>query len=100
MKEILLNIGAIVEVENTDEGKESYLIIGRRVINPDSMKAWDYVSVGYSTGLVRTFKSNNEFGGDNFFYFNHPDIDKIVYDGVLENLIPENMPVDEEGVEE
>lgn len=95
MKEVLLNIGAIVEVENKSEGREKYLIIGTRVINPKSMKAWDYVAVWYPTGLVRTFKSDGQFVGDDFFYCNHPDIDKIIYDGVHEN-----MPVDEEGHEE
>lgn len=99
MKEVLLNIGSIVEVENPGNERKSYLIIGRRAINPSSMKAWDYISVEYLTGLVRTFKPNNEFGGDDFFYFNHPDIDKITYDGALKNPILENSEDGNEGVQ-
>lgn len=83
MKEVLLNIGSIIEVENKDNEKERYMIIGRRVINPESMRAWDYIAVWYPTGLKRTFKSNKELLGDDFFYCNHPDIDKVIYDADL-----------------
>lgn len=100
MEDVLLNIGSLIEVENKDEGRETYMIIGTRVISPKSMKAWDYVAVWYPTGLVRTFKSDGEFVGDDFFYCNHPDIDEIVHEAKLINLVPENMLMDEEGVDE
>lgn len=90
MKEVLLNIGSIIEVENKDEERETYMIIGTRVINPRNMKAWDYVAVWYPTGLVRTFKSNGEFVGDDFFYCNHPDIDKIIHNAELIEAAPED----------
>lgn len=90
MIEVLLNIGSIIEVENSDNETETYLIIGRRIINHESMKAWDYVSVNYSTGLVRHFNTKKEFAGDDFFYCNHPDIDKVVYDAKLIEPAPED----------
>jgi hypothetical protein len=74
MKEVLLNIGSIVEVEYKDE-KDYYLIVGKRVINIRTMKAWDYYSVPYPVGC----KKDKDGLDENGFYFNHPDIDKIFY---------------------
>ncbi|KOY65495.1 DUF4176 domain-containing protein [Clostridium sporogenes] len=74
MKEILLNIGSIVEVEHQGEIK-NYLIVGKRVINFNSMKAWDYYSVPYPEGI----KKDREGRDDNGFYFNHPEIENITY---------------------
>lgn len=74
MREVLLNIGSIVEVEHEDEVGQ-YLITGKRIINHRTMKAWDYYSVPYPEGGIKD-KAGND---DNGFYFNHPDIDKIIH---------------------
>lgn len=100
MKEVLLNIGSIVEVTDKDGELNEYMIIGRRVINPTSMKAWDYIAVWYPTGLVRTFKTNGEFLGDDYFYFNHPDIEKISYANELRAEYTEDVQKDDGGEEE
>jgi len=74
MDDVLLNIGSIVEVEY--KGKiGNYLIVGKRVINFRTMKAWDYYSVPYPDGIRR----DRDGSDDNGFYFNHPDIDKIIF---------------------
>lgn len=74
MEEVLLNIGSIVEVEHKEEIGQ-YLIVGKRVINVRTMKAWDYYSVPYPEGC----KKDKEGIDDNGFYFNHPEIDKIIH---------------------
>ena len=74
MEEVLLNIGSIVEVEHKGE-IENYIIVGRRIINFRTMKAWDYYSVPYPEGAKRDREGND----DNGFFFNHPEIDKIIY---------------------
>ncbi|SFM09454.1 DUF4176 domain-containing protein [Pelosinus propionicus] len=74
MKEVLINIGSIVEVEHHGE-VGNYLITGKRVIHFKTMKAWDYYSVPYPEGGKR----DKEGKDDNGFYFNHPDIDKIIH---------------------
>lgn len=79
MDEFLFPVGSIVIVENTDEELNNYLIIGHRVINHFSMKAWDYISVPYPQGFTRHFKSNKDFDHDDYFYFNHYNIDKLIY---------------------
>jgi len=74
MKEVLLNIGSIVEVEHNGEF-DNYIIIGKRMIHFKTMKAWDYYSVPYPEGS----KKDKEGNDDNGFYFNHSDIDKIIH---------------------
>lgn len=74
MKEVLLNIGSIVEIEYENK-LQKYLIVGRRVINFRNMKAWDYYSVPYPEGI----KKDKDGNDDNGFYFNHTNIDKILY---------------------
>lgn len=74
MEEVLLNIGSIVEVEYNDEVGQ-YLITGKRIINHRTMKAWDYYSVPYPGGSRRDKEGND----DNGFYFNHPDIERIIH---------------------
>lgn len=74
MDEILLNIGSIVEVEHRDE-IETYIIVGKRVINFRTMTAWDYYSVPYPNGIKR----DKDGKDDNGFYFNHTDIEKIIH---------------------
>lgn len=71
---MLLNIGSIVEVKCDDElGK--YLIIAKRIISFNSMRAWDYYSVPYPEGLMK----DKEGKDDNGLYFNHTDIENIIY---------------------
>lgn len=79
MDDFLFPVGSIVEVENTDDEPCNYLIIGHRVINHLSMKAWDYISVPYPQGFTRHFKPNKDFEHDEFFYFNHYEIEKSIY---------------------
>lgn len=73
-KEVLLNIGSIVEVESEDE-LDKYIIIAKRIISFNSMKAWDYYSVPYPKGLMK----DKEGKDDNGFYFNHTDIKSIIH---------------------
>lgn len=79
MKDNLLPIGSVVVVENTENQPCEYLVIGHRIINPFSMKSWDYISVEYPQGLRRIFNEKKEHDHDNFFYFNHFNIDKIIH---------------------
>lgn len=93
MKDNLLNIGSIVEVENPNNDIEPYMIIGKRVINHETMKAWDYISVPYSYGYKRNIRIKSETvkeeniilkcervkREENFFYFNHYEIEKVLY---------------------
>lgn len=74
MEDVLLSIGSIVEVEHEGE-VENYLIVGKRVINFNTMKAWDYYSVPYPEGN----KKDRDGSDANGFYFNHNNIDKINY---------------------
>jgi len=75
MKDVLLNIGSIVII-NDDTDFDTYIIVGKRVINFNSMKAWDYYSVPYPDGLKKDKSGNDETG----YYFNHSDINKIIYE--------------------
>ncbi|MDF2880145.1 MAG: hypothetical protein K0R54_702 [Clostridiaceae bacterium] len=72
--EVLLNVGSIVEVEHKD-ATLMYLIVSRRIINWGTMRAWDYYSVPYPEGG----KKDKEGYDDNGFYFNHYEIEKIIY---------------------
>ncbi len=42
-------VGTVVKVEGGEskEISEIYMMIWRRVMNPSSMKSWDYISVYY-----------------------------------------------------
>lgn len=73
-KEVLLNTGSIVDVEHKEE-MNRYLIVGKRVINVRTFRAWDYYAVPYPEGC----KKDKEGADDNGFYFNHPDINNIVF---------------------
>lgn len=83
MQEVLLNIGTIVEVEYQGESGY-YMITGKRVINFRTMKAWDYYSVPYPEGNQKDKDGNDNNG----FYFNHPDIDRIIYTCEVKIEIP------------
>lgn len=79
MEDVLLKVGSTVKAQIGDaEDCETFLIIGKRIINPFSMRAWDYVAVTEEKGLERIFKSDKSFDCDNFIYFNHEDITKII----------------------
>ena len=41
-------VGTVVKVEGeSKEISELYMMIWRRVMNPSSMKSWDYISIYY-----------------------------------------------------
>ena len=74
MKEVLLPIGTIIKGRvRIDDDLEDWMIIGRRAVNPDTGKAWDYVSVPHPEGYVRS-----NAGFPNFYYFNHYEIEVVV----------------------
>lgn len=73
LDDILLNVGSIVEVEHKGE-VGNYIIVGKRIINFRTMKAWDYYSVPYPEGARKDREGND----DNGFYFNHHEIDKVL----------------------
>lgn len=77
MKDPLLPIGSVVTIE--DRAEEHYIIIGHRVVNYRNLRAWDYISASFPEGLTRNFKPDNSFDCDNFLYFNHYDIEEVVY---------------------
>ncbi|WPS85448.1 DUF4176 domain-containing protein (plasmid) [Brevibacillus halotolerans] len=80
MKDVLLPVGSIVKAfPPRSEKEEEWLIIGRRCVNPESMTAWDYVAVSRENGFKWFFKNEKSFTPD-FFYFNHPDIEGIVFE--------------------
>ncbi|MEB9411387.1 MULTISPECIES: DUF4176 domain-containing protein [Bacillus cereus group] len=81
MEEVLLPIGTVVKVEGEyGEEPETCMIIGRRVINPASMKSWDYISVYYPEGFKRTFTKTSDGykHEEDLFYFNHTEIIEVV----------------------
>lgn len=73
MKELLLPVGSVVIADIADEETQC-MIIGHRIINPFSMRAWDYVAVEHPKGLTRRFNEDRSLNHDEFIYFNHPDI--------------------------
>lgn len=78
MNEVLLNIGAIVEVENVEKTR-MLLIVAKRVINFNTMRAWDYYGVPYPDGAIK-----NRDGDENGYYFNHFEITKLFYKVILQ----------------
>jgi hypothetical protein len=78
MDECLLPIGSVVKVEDPDDVLCEFMIVGHRVVNPNTMRAWDYISVNYPEGLKRYFKSDKTHDYDDVFYFNHYEIEKVV----------------------
>lgn len=86
MEEVFLPIGTVVKVEGEyGEEPETCMIIGRRVINPASMKSWDYISVYYPEGFKRTFTkttftktSDGYKHEEDLFYFNYTEIIEVV----------------------
>ncbi|MCK0471410.1 DUF4176 domain-containing protein [Halalkalibacter sp. APA_J-10(15)] len=84
MEEILLQVGSVVIVEDPDDIPRNYMIIGHRIINHSSMNAWDYVSVKYPDGLKRFFKHDKSYDYDDYFYFNHFEIEKVIHKNSIE----------------
>jgi hypothetical protein len=76
-KDVLLPVGSLVKVTPHQDEQKLYMIIGRRIINHDSLRAWDYISIPYHEGLTRKIE-NDRKNYDNFFYFNHFEIEEIV----------------------
>lgn len=83
MKDVLLAVGTIVKPEIEGEETAEHMIIGKRIINDNSMKSWDYVAVPYPDGLKFSFPRFGEekiSRYENYVFFNHTDIESIVSD--------------------
>lgn len=78
MQEVLFKIGIVVDVETHKEETERFLIIGLRQYNPHSGKSWDYVGVPYPDGYSMNCKTEQPYANNNFYFFNHIDIQKII----------------------
>lgn len=76
MKDVLLSIGSLIKGAPDNEEQQIYMIIGKRIINHETMRCWDYVCVPFPKGLTRVISNNNTF--ENFYYCNHHEIDEIV----------------------
>ncbi|WP_109691436.1 DUF4176 domain-containing protein [Tumebacillus permanentifrigoris] len=63
-----MNVAIVVKADIADEDM-IVLIIGKRIVNPDTNNPWDYVGVKYPMGLDRH---------RDFVYFNHMDIYEVV----------------------
>jgi len=77
MKDVLLPIGSKVEADIKGVERDEYLIIGKRIINPDTLSPWDYVGVPLSKGLLKTVLKERDGSievYENLAYFNHTDI--------------------------
>lgn len=102
MKDVLCEIGTIVEVENTHDEIMKYIIIGKRCINHETMKSWDYVSVPFNDGFMRIFNKRDKevIHYENFFYFNHYEIEKILFipDNTLFSTPKEGLSIREEDI--
>ncbi|PLS18840.1 hypothetical protein CVD28_00110 [Bacillus sp. M6-12] len=77
LEDVLLPIGSLVKVTPHHDEQRLYMIIGKRIINHDSLRAWDYISVPFEEGAKRKIFKNMEHE-ENFFYFNHHEIEEIV----------------------
>ncbi len=77
MEECLLNIGSVVKVAPDNDEQQEWIIIGRRIVSPKSLIAWDYVSVS-TKGFQWTVSQDKSFS-PYFFFFNHPDIEEVVH---------------------
>ena len=77
MKDVLLPIGTNV-VATIENNEEKCMIIGHRIINPCSMRAWDYIAVPFPAGFERHFNKEKQVESEDFYYFNHIDIERIL----------------------
>lgn len=80
MKDVLLPVGTIVIPDIRSQENSTHMIIGKRCINPDSMKSWDYVGIPYPEGLKFNFpRSGHDVSSKeyNYVYFNHTDIERL-----------------------
>ncbi|WP_346997126.1 DUF4176 domain-containing protein [Bacillus velezensis] len=83
MKEdVLLPIGTIFKAKEPgyEDGQPiiEYIIIGKRTINPRSMRAWDYIVVPFDEGYKNEYKEHTKEWENNFVYFNHTDIEEVI----------------------
>lgn len=76
-KDVLLPIGSLVKVTPHHDEQRLYMIVGKRIINHDSLRAWDYISIPYFDGLKRKIEISMKHY-ENFFYFNHYEIEEIL----------------------
>ncbi len=86
MRDVLLNIGAVVDTETEHEGEfAAYLIIGKRVYNPNSGKSWDYIGVPIDRGFEMCNKCEHPFENTNLYFFNHSEIRSVSPDARRKN---------------
>ncbi|MEC2352555.1 DUF4176 domain-containing protein [Bacillus velezensis] len=83
MKEdVLLPIGTIFKAKEPgyEDGQSiiEYIIIGKRTINPQSMRAWDYIVFPFDEGYKNEYKEHTKEWENNFVYFNHTDIEEVI----------------------
>lgn len=65
----LLPIGSVVLLK---EGSKNVMIYGRKQIDMENSKVWDYLACLYPEGNI-----NSDFN----FLFNHEDIEEVVFTG-------------------
>lgn len=97
-QDVLLPIGSIVKVEPHREQIQDFMIIGRRVVSDNSLRSWDYISIPFATGLQRDLKKSEKgiTASDNFFYFNHYDIEEIVWTMKKDEILPPSKEEEDE----
>lgn len=79
LNEVLLDIGGVVKADVSDK-IGVYMIVGKRVLNPNSLRVWDYMAVPYPEGYKNSPYRNgdNEIEtNENVVFFNHTDIEVI-----------------------
>ena len=77
MKDVLLPVGSLIKDAPDNQEQRLYLIIGRRIINHETMRCWDYVCVPFDEGMQRIIERDGK-RFENFYYCNHYEIDEIV----------------------
>ncbi|MEC0393101.1 DUF4176 domain-containing protein [Bacillus subtilis] len=83
MNDVLLPIGSVFKAKEPGGSEESedaieYIIIGKRAINPNTMRAWDYIVVPLHEGFKNEYTKHREEWENNTVFFNHIDIEEIV----------------------
>lgn len=89
MNDVLLPIGSLIKATAPQSTQTLYMIIGKRIINHETLNAWDYVCVPFEDGFKREMKSCSSHY-DNFYYCNHTDIEHIQYEFQLGSFEPPN----------
>lgn len=80
MRDVLLAHGSIIKAYSPrdDEKIETYIVIGVRQVNPNTMNRWDYVCAPFSEGYRLDYSRYRKDWESNIIYFNHTDIEEIV----------------------